>query len=341
MNSDLALKPGILTISLDFELYWGMRDVISLEDYQQHLAGVNQAIPAILELFKQFKIHATWATVGFLYYANSQQLVENFPVQLPNYDLVELSPYYYVKNSNQALDEKLHFSPELIELIKKYPGQEIGTHTFSHYYCLEAGQTEQQFRADLDAAILTARKADLATQSLVFPRNQCNPAYLKAIADAGITCYRGNENSKIYNSEAGDGNLISKRLLRLLDSYINISGQNCASWSQLQSQYPINIPSSRFLRPYSAKLKYLDGLRLRRITSGLKHAAKNNLVYHLWWHPHNFGVNLAENLDFLAKILQTYQQLNSQSQMQSLNMGEIAELCGIADSKWKSFLLES
>jgi hypothetical protein len=327
MKSNLALKPGTLTISLDFELYWGMRDVISLADYQQHLVGVVQAIPAILELFKQHKIHATWATVGFLYFANSQQLIANFPPHLPNYDLAELSPYHYLKNLNQALEPKLHFSPELIELIKTYSGQEIGTHTFSHYYCLEAGQTEQQFKADLDAAILTACQTNIATQSLVFPRNQCNPAYLQAIADSGIICYRGNECSPIYNSPTGNGNSTSKRLLRLLDSYINISGHNCTSWSQLQSQYPINIPSSRFLRPYSAKLKYLDGLRLSRITSGLKYAAKNNLVYHLWWHPHNFGDNLAENLDFLAKILQTYQQLNTQYQMQSLNMGEIAELC--------------
>jgi hypothetical protein len=71
----------------------------------------------------------------------------------------------------------------------------------------------------------------------------------------------------------------------------------------------------------------LDGLRLRRITSGLQYAACHNQIYHLWWHPHNFGVNLTENLSFLTKILQFYQQLNARNQMQSLNMGEVAELC--------------
>ena len=106
-----------------------------------------------------------------------------------------------------------------------------------------------------------------------------------------------------------------------------MTGQNCQSWSDLRSTYPINIPASRFLRPYSAKLKYLDGLRLHRITSGLKYAANHGLVYHLWWHPHNFGVNLAENLSFLEKILQSYQKLNTQDKMQSLNMGKIAKLC--------------
>jgi hypothetical protein len=64
------LSLGTLVISLDLELYWGMRDVISIDDYQKHLVGVRQAIPAILELFEKYKIHATWATVGFLYYAD-------------------------------------------------------------------------------------------------------------------------------------------------------------------------------------------------------------------------------------------------------------------------------
>ncbi len=48
-------------------------------------------------------------------------------------------------------------------------------------------------------------------------------------------------------------------------------------------------------------------------------------MYHLWWHPHNFGVNLDKNIDFLEKILQYYQQLNVQGKMQSLNMGKMSE----------------
>ena len=321
------LHQGVLTISLDLELYWGMRNVVSLDDYRQHLQGVREAIPAILNLFEHYEIHATWATVGFLFYSDFQQLEANLPQQQPNYETAELSPYQYIANLNSELDRQLHFCPDLIESIQGTTGQEIGTHTFSHYYCLEPGQTESQFRADLTAAIATAQRHKIGIESFVFPRNQYNQAYLDAIAQCGITCYRGNETSSIYNSEAGDGNRPHKRLLRLIDSYFNLSGQNCYSWSELSSAYPINIPSSRFLRPYSNKLKYLDSLRLRRIVSGLEYAASNNLVYHLWWHPHNFGINLAKNLRFLEQILQTYQQLNARYQLQSLNMEEIAERC--------------
>ena len=47
------LSLGTLVISLDLELYWGMRDVISINDYQKHLQGDRQAIPAKLELLKR------------------------------------------------------------------------------------------------------------------------------------------------------------------------------------------------------------------------------------------------------------------------------------------------
>lgn len=319
---------GILTISLDFELYWGMRELVSLEDedFRQRLLGVYQAIPALLELFKQYNVHATWAAVGFLYFEDAIALQENLPTKLPGYDQGELCPYQDIESSDSATN-KFKFCPELIELIQKYPGQEIGTHTFSHYYCLEEGQTQDEFQADLQAAIKAAKQANLETKSLVFPRNQYNEDYLTTIAELGLTNYRGNETHWLYDWENGNGNNLNRRLLRLADSYLSISGHNCYSIEQLKAQYPINIPSSRFLRPHSAKLKPLESLKLKRITSCLDYAAQEGLVYHLWWHPHNFGADLEQNLEFLQKILEHYQGLNQQYGMQSLSMGEIAALC--------------
>jgi hypothetical protein len=57
---------GKLVISLDFELYWGVRDAIKLQDYTMHLAGVQKVIPLLLRLFKKYGINATFATVGFI-----------------------------------------------------------------------------------------------------------------------------------------------------------------------------------------------------------------------------------------------------------------------------------
>ena len=319
---------GIFTISLDFELYWGMREIYSLEDedFCQRLTGVRQAIPAILDLFKEYEVHATWAVVGFLYFENGEQLSNNLPTKLPEYQNTELSPYQDIQDAN-ATKDKYKFCPELIRAIQQCPGQEIGTHTFSHYYCLEEGQTKAEFEADLQTAISIAQKENIKTESLVYPRNQYNQEYVTTISELGLTNYRGNEENWLHDWDGGKGNRIERRLLRLADAYLPITGHNCYSLKELKSSFPINIPSSRFLRPHSNILNSLDPLKLRRITKDLDYAAQEGLVYHLWWHPHNFGVDLARNIDFLRQILKHYQSLNHKYNMRSLNMGEVAQEC--------------
>ena len=55
-------------VSLDFELYWGVRDKTSLEAYKANLLGARHIIPRLLELFAHYGVRATWATVGFLFF---------------------------------------------------------------------------------------------------------------------------------------------------------------------------------------------------------------------------------------------------------------------------------
>jgi hypothetical protein len=70
-----------------------------------------------------------------------------------------------------------------------------------------------------------------------------------------------------------------------------------------------------------------EPLRLHRIKGDLTEAARKGLFYHLWWHPHNFGVNTSANLAFLRRILEHYRWLHKLYGMESLNMGEVAACC--------------
>ena len=151
------------------------------------------------------------------------------------------------------------------------------------------------------------RSGGVELESLVFPRNQFSAGYVQVCSKHGIKAYRGNEESWIY-APVNEGTRQStiRRGLRLADAYVNISGHNCCSLERARRSFPFDMPSSRFLRPYSKRLRLLDPLRLRRITSGLTHAAQHNLIYHLWWHPHNFGVSLEENLAFLKSVLEHF-----------------------------------
>lgn len=312
-------------ISLDFELYWGVRDKWSLPEYRDNLLGERIVIPQILALFREYDIHATWATVGFLFFETKEQLLQALPTVKPNYANPNLSPYPHLSSIGSGeKNDPFHYAPSLIEKILATPHQEIGTHTFSHYFCLERGQDIRAFSADLDAAITAAKRFGVTLRSLVFPKNQSNNDYLQVCRDKGIMAYRGNENSWLHQARKSEQESPLRRILRLLDAYLNLSGHDGHCMDEMARQFPYNILSSRFLRPHSRRLKAFEPLRLRRILADMTYAARNNLVYHLWWHPHNFGTNLDANISFLRRILEHYVALRDQIGMESMNMGEIA-----------------
>jgi len=319
------MNTGTFTISIDFELYWGVRDTRRLDAFRERLDGARQAIPRMLELFEQHRIHATWATVGLLFCRDRDAALAAAPSVRPGYANGSLCPYRYLEQSAD-IDPRYHFAPELVELIAATPGQEVASHTFSHYYCREAGQTVAAFRADLAAAVRIAAARGIVLRSLVFPRNQWNPDYLDVLAEHGITAYRGNEDGWLYAATDHVGQNAMRRMGRLFDSYVNLSGHHTYTLEDCAGKPPLNIPASRFLRPHEPRLAWLDGLRLRRITRAMRHAARRHEVFHLWWHPHNFGVDTDQNMGFLARVIDEFERLREREGMRSLGMTELADV---------------
>lgn len=322
----MAINSGKFVISLDFELMWGVWDKLSVAEYGKDIEGVHTVFPKLLNLFNNYSIKTTFSTVGFLFFKTKDELINNIPNVSPNYKDSNLSPYngYFENLGADYKIDHLHFAPQLIEMLKEDGKHEIGTHTYCHYYCLEEGQNSESFRADLKKAIEIGKENNINITSIVFPRNQFNSEYETICKENGILCYRGNERSWMYSPASGDGDSKIRRLFRLIDTYINVSGHNCYSDSEMLSKIPIDIPSSRFLRSFNKKLKSLEGVRLKRIKKSMLHAAKNNLTFHLWWHPHNFGQNQDENLMFLKNILEYYHELNKKYKFQSYTMTDLA-----------------
>ena len=320
----MTSEPGVFVISLDFELHWGVFDHLTVDAYRENLLGARQAIPAMLALFERFGVHVTWATVGLLFFDRRSDLVAGVPDAKPTYDDHRLSPYTLLPSlgSDETADP-FHFGRSLLTRIRNVPHQEIATHTFGHYYCLERGQTIDQFRADLRAARAAADALGISLTSIVFPRNQMAPAYLDACAEAGIRVYRGNEQSWLHRPTASGDTSLVRRAVRLIDSYVNLTGHHAVPRARGPERGMVNVPASRFLRPYNRRLRRLEGLKLRRITRAMSYAADHGLTYHLWWHPHNFGRHLTENLEMLGAILEHFSTLAARCGMRSLTMSEI------------------
>lgn len=319
-------KEGALVISLDFELLWGVWDVNTIENYGNHLLGVQKVIPALLDMFARHQVKATFATVGFLFCRDKAELLQFTPACKPAYSQSKYNVYLkeVPGTGNDEKDDPYHFGYPLFEMLQQSP-HEIGTHTFSHYYCLEEGQTAEQFAADVKAAQNIAAAKNIRLHSIVFPRNQCNEDYLPMLKEMGIEVYRGNPTSWIYKPRQFAAEVLFIRLMRLMDTYIPISGYNTHVIKK-EPGLPVNVPASRFLKPYDVRFALLEKLKLRRILNEMTVAAKRKELYHLWWHPHNFGINIEKNMRNLGIILEHYQFLKNKYGFTNYTMQEAAAL---------------
>ena len=302
---------------------WGVRDKMTIANYGANILGVRQAVPRLLELFARHGLGCTWATVGMLFFDDRAALLAALPELRPGYAERKLSPYEDLGRIGETeRDDPYHFGLSLIRQIAAAPGQEIATHTFSHFYCLEPGQTVTEFRADLAAARDAAGAAGIKLESIVFPRNQVNAGYLDACREAGLFAYRGQERSRIYAAEGHNQETLLKRGTRLLDAYVNLSGRHGVNPEARDGM--VDVASSRFLRPWSRTLAAFEPLRLNRVLAAMRRAAARGEVFHLWFHPHNFGVNQDQNFAVMERIATEAVRLRERHDWPSLTIAEAA-----------------
>jgi peptidoglycan/xylan/chitin deacetylase (PgdA/CDA1 family) len=322
--NDIINDKGRFIISLDFELFWGVWDVTTKERYGDNITGVKHVIPGLINLFGQFDFKATFATVGFLFAKDKTELESFLPHKKPSYAHPNYDVYQQEVpgTGNNETDDPYHFGYSLLQQLINTP-HEISTHTFSHYYCLEEGQTAEEFEADIIAAKKIAAANNITLSTIVFPRNQINEDYLIVLKNNGIYAYRGNPTSWIYKPRKFSAEIPLIRLCRLMDTYLPISGYNTHQLVK-EDGMPVNIPASRFLKPYNKNLAWLEKIKLRRILNEMTKAAQKKEMYHLWWHPHNFGVNINENMANLTIILNHYKVLQKKYGFINCTMKEAA-----------------
>ena len=315
-------KNGNLVISLDFELLWGVFDVVNHKEQYEYFRKTREVIPEILNVFSHYKVHATWAVVGMLFNGDWKEWRHNFPKTLPDYKKSELSAYVFGQQESSKIPEEIVFAPDIIKVINNVVGQEIATHTYSHYYCLEEGQDYLAFKADLEKAKELAGKVGIEVESLVFPRNQLREEYLEICSQLGIRNVRSSPSSWYWKDTRSDA--FFTKAARSGDAYLPF-GKKSYKLETSWERHPIEQKASRFLRPVENN-KVFRELKLKRIEQEIEMAARKKEVYHLWWHPHNFGDRPEESLKDLNRILRKFDQHRSSDGFQSLNMKEVGEL---------------
>ena len=237
---------------LDFELMWGVNGTRTIAQHGEHVLGARRVIPRLLDLFERYGLGCTWATVGFLFCRDRDELIASLPSIRPAYRDEKLSNYAYLHEV--GADERrdpYHFAPSLISRIGERPHQEIGTHTLSHYYCLEDGQTARAFQADLEAALRlgaaakgtqSARSSSRATRSA--------PRHLSVCRQAGVPFYRGvgRPAGGLGVARSREGRL--RRAVRFADTYVEMGSR--AEPAVTMQDGMVDVPASLFLRPILA-----------------------------------------------------------------------------------------
>jgi peptidoglycan/xylan/chitin deacetylase (PgdA/CDA1 family) len=313
-----------LLISLDFELFWGVADSRTIKDYGKNIEGARKAIPRLLKLFRQYDIRCTWATVGMLMCRDYAHWKKIQPAILPSYNRSSCSSF--ALGSLPQEYPELFFARPLVEQILDTAGQELASHTYSHFYCDEPGATAEQFAADLACAQQIGAELGTRFKSLVFPRNQVKVEYLGKLRAAGFKVYRGNPQHWLYRGGHVAPGGTAGRLVRAADAWFPLTGMHVSTPEMTAGL--VNLPASQFLRPWSRTLSPFEPLRLARLKNAMTHAAKTNGIFHLWWHPHNFGANTDQNIASLKILLEHFEKLNDKYGMTAKCMGDFADADG-------------
>ena len=152
MSKCAQKNPGTLVISLDFEMFWGMADVSAVSNLASSMRRVHEVVPRLLKLFETYGVHATWATVGGMMAHDDAEFLRYLPKPAAPQTARMLDKLGIGQpDGAKKCPREILYAPELIHKVAATPGQEIGTHTYSHYYCSNADSTPEAFAAEIRA----------------------------------------------------------------------------------------------------------------------------------------------------------------------------------------------
>ena len=116
------MRKGNFIVSLDFELHWGAPELWDLNEMREYFNDTRIGIPLVLKLFEKHEIHATWATVGFLFAKDKKQLLEY--VQRWEEYLKKDIENKDIESIEESTENVEHWKVKLAELEKEIDGIE-------------------------------------------------------------------------------------------------------------------------------------------------------------------------------------------------------------------------
>lgn len=311
---------GAFTLSLDFELVWGSRDLYDPLDPLLKLARRTRerVFEPLLALFVKHGVVATWATVGSLFCDQSERVNGAlFPDVTPPRHAWYPRPWFDAVPAGTEAEHPEFYARSLVVKLRD-AGQEVGSHSFSHPIFGDPGCSRESAESDLARCVSEADQLGIKLRSFVFPRNVVG--HVELLRKYGFTAWRGPEPTW-YRHLSVPGPV--KRLAHLAEVAAAVTPPTVLPWRDAYGLWV--IPASASLLPYDGIRRAIPlSRRVTRCIRGLDQAAKDGRICHLWFHPINLATDPERMVDALRQVIEHAAKLRDQGRIEVLSMGEIA-----------------
>ncbi len=309
---------GLFLFSLDTELSTGFFD---LDDERATLFSPDGsrerwAIHSLLDLMDEFDIHATWAITGHIFYSECEKCpvcpIQGWKGKYKSYD------------EAYGTNHPLWYGADVVEDIQKRGRHEICFHGYTHRVFTPTAMTEKDADLEITEWKRVARRIGVEGKSVIFPRDEVG--YLDLFTRHGFTNFRSEEKMSIWIRNRYFGGY-----LKTLDHILGVSTPPLYNLEDLQYSPDglLDIPESMHLKGFNWDVeKILDSaglplLRFRRVIRGIRRAADEQKIIHLWSHPWEFQTQ--KDIDKIRYIFEAVARECAGGRLRSITMSDLTD----------------
>jgi hypothetical protein len=314
---------------------WGVFDLADFRGFLPAIGRTREIFGDLLTLFGRHNIRATWAVVGHLFLDRCQRKdgILHPEITRPHHAWFP-DDWFRDDPGTEIASEPLWYGADLIDRIRKSaPAQEIGLHSFCHMLYGDPGCSREAASSDLAEACRVARASGIEPVSFVFPRDL--PGHLDLLAAHRLLCYRGQPSWWFRR-------LPTRQLIQaghLVDDVLGLAPPTVRA--KVEDSGLVNIPGSMLFRHARGIRRIIPATsRVRKARAGIRRAIERGEIFHLHFHPWNFGWNRKNLMQAFSRILEAAVVERDAGRLDILTMGEVARRA-LANQKGRNATADS
>lgn len=311
-------ETGYFLFSLDTELATGCFDLDTdrARGFSRDGTRERQSINRLIDLFEEYNITGTWAIVGHLFHDRCEYCKDCLMMDWRG----RYSSFEEVYGTNNPL----WYGSDIIEALRvRGPRQEIAFHGFSHKIFDETQMRAEEAEKEVQEWLRMADPKEVVPYAVTFPRHVVG--HLDILRRAGFICYRGEPTRPwlVRNKLLG-------RYVKAIDQVLGLSKIPIFDLQKIEDHGLVTLFSSQCFFDLNRRFEHfldalnLYNLRFRRVIRGIRAAAEEKKMIHIWAHPCDFRTE--KDFIKLRHIFAAVSQEIKKGRIMSVGMTEMARL---------------